>query len=85
MKWARPLWQEPGEPRVSHSRVLALAAFVVVTWIIIRMELREATEYELVIGYLVAMVLGETSKGISRHRRDVALRMPPIGRDYDVD
>jgi len=65
------IWSEPGENRTSHSRLLALAAFIVVSWVIIKMELREATSYELVIGYLMAMVLGETAKGISRHRMTV--------------
>lgn len=72
MKWVpTSLWSEPNEDRASHSRLLALVAFIVVSWVLIRMELREATQYELVIGYLVAMVMGETAKGISRHRMTV--------------
>ena len=84
MKWAS-IWQEPNEERASHSRLLALAAFIVVSWVLIRMELREATQYELVIGYLVAMVLGETSTSVSRHRRDVDIQRINKGKVDDPD
>jgi len=68
MSRLRDLWSEPNEDRHSHSRTMALGAFLVVSWVIVKMELREATSYELVIGYLTATVLGVTATNISRHR-----------------
>lgn len=69
MTWLNELWSEPGEKRVSHSRLLALAAFLVVSWVIVKKTIAGAeVDSELLIGYLAIMVLGETSKGISRHR-----------------
>lgn len=65
----RKLWEEPGEKRVSHSRLLALIAFLVVSWVIVQKVLKGLdVDTELLLGYLAIMVLGETSKGISRHR-----------------
>ena len=75
MRWARDLWCEPNEDRVSHSRILALVAFLVVSWVIVKQVLAGmSVSSELLLGYLGIMVIGETSKGVSRHRRDIEMR-----------
>lgn len=73
MKWCESLWKDPEQGKISHSRFLSLAAFLVASWILIRMELRGATQYELVLGYLTVMVTGEVWKrtSMSNHRTEV--------------
>ena len=72
MRWAT-IWQEPNEERPSHSRILALAAFCVVSFVIIKQALYDITQVsvELLLGYLGIMVTGEATKSVSRHRMTV--------------
>ena len=79
MKWARDLWSEPNEERVSHSRFLALAAFCVVSWVIVKQTIAGVdVSAELLLGYLTVMVLGEMGKGVSRHYRDSTIERERI-------
>lgn len=75
MKWAADLWREPGESRASHSRLLALAAFIVVSLAILKQVwIRDEFDTELLLGYLGIMVVGQAGTTVSRHRRDVEVQ-----------
>lgn len=64
MKWLRDIIKEPHSEKISHSRILAVVAMTVSSWVVIRMELRGATSVELVLGYLGILVTGEVTKRI---------------------
>lgn len=68
MTWRNVYSERSGA--VSHSRLLALGAFLVSSFVIIAMELRSATSSELVIGYLGIMVAGEVTKKLKGEKNE---------------